>query len=243
MGKNVLIVGKNASAVSDLAETMSAGGFSVAAADAESGQSSSLGGVSVVSWNKGSAVSARSLIIQAETALGYLDDYILYFDSALYAGDFSSFTADNCQKGCDEMVASFQYAALEALTRIEQKKKPARLIFVLKEHPSLKEYLLSSSVKNVTAAPANPFVASGEAAFANFAENIAAYASEKENISVLLITGDLQNEFMQKQSTFASWLKDYINASDELKSKPGIKAAVTWVKAGAKTPGGFLKLF
>ena len=119
----------------------------------------------------------------------------------------------SCQKGCDEMVASFQYAALEALTRIEQKKKPARLIFVLKEHPSLKEYLLSSSVKNVTAAPANPFVASGEAAFANFAENIAAYASEKENISVLLITGDLQNEFMQKQSTFASWLKDYINAS------------------------------
>ena len=79
MGKNVLIVGKNASAVSDLAETMSAGGFSVAAADAESGQTSSLGGVSVVSWNKGSAVSARSLIIQAETALGYLDDYILYF--------------------------------------------------------------------------------------------------------------------------------------------------------------------
>lgn len=238
MGKNVLIVGKNMESVSELAETMAVGGFSVAVAEDISKQGSAVSVVPVV-WNKGSAVSARSLIIQAETSLGTIDDYVFYFDSPMYTGDFVSFTADNCQKGCDEMIASFQYAALEALNRIEQSKKRARLIFIIKTHPSLKEYLLSSSVKNVTASPANPFVAAGEAAFANFAENIAALASEKEYVSVLLITGDSQNETMQKQPGLANWLRTYIEASDEQKSKPGLKTSVCWVKAGSKAPGGF----
>ena len=103
----------------------------------------------------------------------------------------------------------------------------------------MKDFIQMPSVKNMVSIPANPFVAAGEAAFANFAENIAAMESEKENVSVLLVTGDSQNETMQNNSSLASWLSDYINALDNQKNKTKGKNSVSWVKAGAKMPGSF----
>ncbi|MBQ1948769.1 MAG: hypothetical protein II367_01270 [Treponema sp.] len=239
MSKNLLIVGKDSASVSDFAEAMTLGDFNVATADDAQKRTTSAASVTSVMWNKSSAVSARSLIIQAETTLGYIDDYIFYFDSPLYAAEYSSFSAENCQKSADEMITSFQYVALEALTRIEQKKSPARLIFILKPHPSAKDFVLFPGTKNLTSIPANPFVAASESAFANFAENLAALQTEKENISVLLVTGDNQNETIQKTSALASWLSATIITQDNQKSKPSPKAALTWIKAGSKTSGAF----
>ena len=238
MSKNLLIIGKDSASVSDFAEAMTFGDFNVATADDTQKRTTSAASVNSVLWNKGSAVSARSLIIQAETAIGYIDDYVFYFDSPLYASEFSDFSADNCQKAADEMVTSFQYAAFEAITRIEQKKSPARLIFILKTHPSAKDNLLSSG-KNISTNPANPLVAAAEAAFANFAENLAAFKNNQENLSVLLITGDAQNETMQKNSTMANWLSNYIKTLDTKKSKLSPKSTLTWIKAGSKAPGSF----
>lgn len=239
MSKNLLIVGKDSASVAEIAEGLSLGDFNIATADDLQKRTTAASSATSVLWNKGSAVSARSLIIQAETSLGYIDDYIFYFDSSLYSVDFSNFSQDNCQKSSDEMICSFQYAALEAITRIEQKKQPARLIFILKTHPSVKDFVLTPASKSLTSVPANPFVAAAEAAFANFAENLAAYSSEKENISLLLITGDEENETMKKNSAFASWLSEYLTALDKQKNKPSIKNTLSWVKAGAKAPGGF----
>ena len=82
-------------------------------------------------------------------------------------------------------------------------------------------------------------MAAAEAAFANFAENVAVLSAADENLHVLLVSGDEGNEVMQKDSVFASWLNSYIDSCDNLKNKPGLKVAVNWVKAGAKNPGGF----
>ena len=113
------------------------------------------------------------------------------------------------------------------------------MIFVLKAQPSLKDVVLSPSLRASVQNPSSPFVAAGEAAFATFAENLAIVSGDDENLSVLLVSGDEQNEVMQKDSTFAQWLMNYILASDELKNKPSVKQAASWVKAGAKNPGGF----
>lgn len=239
MSKKILIVGKNLASTRDFAEAFSLGDCSVAVADDSSKNIPASSSINVVLWTKGSSVSARSLIIQTETTIGSVDDYILFFDSHLYASEYSSFSADNCQKSCDEMIAAFQYFAIEAINRMEKRNVPARLVFVLKTHPSMKDFIQMPSVKNMVSIPANPFVAAGEAAFANFAENIAAMESEKENVSVLLVTGDSQNETMQNNSSLASWLSDYINALDNQKNKTKGKNSVSWVKAGAKMPGSF----
>ncbi len=239
MSKKILVVGNDASSVYDFSEALTLGDFSVAVADDSADKTTPPAGVHAMAWNKSSAVSARSLIIQTETSIGAVDDYIMYFDSALYAGLFSSFTADNCQKACDAMITSFQYATMEALTRIQQRHEPSRLVFVVKTQPTIKDCLLLPASRAGISTPANAFVAAGEAAFANFAENIAAFAAEKDGVSVLLVIADPQNETAQKASAFASWLTSYIDALDSQTHKPSAKNAVSWVKAGAKAPGGF----
>ena len=109
----------------------------------------------------------------------------------------------------------------------------------MKAQPSVKDVVLSPNLKSLVQNPSNAFVAAGEAAFATFAENVAAASAEDENLSVLLVAGDDQNEVMRNDSSFSSWLNGYISACDELKNKPSAKNSASWVKAGSKNPGGF----
>ena len=74
---------------------------------------------------------------------------------------------------------------------------------------------------------------------ATFAENVAALYGDKENITILLVTGNSQSEIMKKDSTFASWLSNYIFQVDGLKRKIDAKHSAKWIKAGAKNPGAF----
>lgn len=240
MSKNVLIAGKELPAVADFANgiVLCENNVALAVSD-DSDQTDAPAGLSLVKWNKGSSVAARSVIIQAETKTGFADDFILYFDAPYFAAKYSSFSNEVTAQACDEMISSFQYLAIEALSRIEQHKTKSRIIFVLKTQPSCKDVALQPNLKSIVENPSNPFVAGAEAAFATFAENVAVLSAADENLQVLLVAGDETNETMQKDSTFASWLNSYIVASDELKSKPSVKAAVNWVKAGSKNPGGF----
>lgn len=240
MSKNVLIAGKDLPAVADFANGLVLSGNNVALASSESaGQEYIPEGLTLIAWNKCSAVSARSVVIQSETKNGYTDDFIFYFDSAYFAAKYKNFSNELCAQACDEMISSFQYLTLEALARIEQHKTKSRLVFVLKSQPNCKDVALSPNLKSVVENPSNPFVAAGEAAFANFAENIAVLSAADENLQVLLVSGDEANETMQKDSGFASWLNSYIDSCDQLKNKPGLKVSVNWIKAGSKNPGGF----
>ena len=101
----------------------------------------------------------------------------------------------------------------------------------------MNEVVHSSALKKMNITPSNPIVSAAEAAFATFAENFAAQELNSEDVSVLLITGDQQNETMADDLNLGSWLKDYINSLDQLKK--GIPKSTNWIKAGAKASGGF----
>ena len=233
-----MIAGKDFPDSEDFAEKLALGEFSVTAAGLLSGEENSgNSGITAVSWNRDSAISARSLIIQAETNNGFTENYILYFDASYFTSKYSSCTSDICARACDSMILGFQYLTLEILTRIEQHKSPAKLIFLLKTHPTFNEVIHSSALKKMNLTPANPIVAAAEAAFATFAENIAAKEIENEYASIVLVSGDQTNEVCKNDGTLASWLKDYINALDQLKK--GVPKSSSWVKAGAKAPSGF----
>lgn len=239
MSKNIFIAGKKLPEVSSFADGFVLGENNVIVADPDDSKQEIPSGIKTVSWNRGSGVSARSAVIQSEAIMGFADDFILYFDSAYFASELKDFSIENCSECCDILISSYQFLALEILNRIKQRRSKSRVIFILKSQPDIKDAVLSPNLRNIASEPSNPFVAAGEAAFATFAENFAVLSGEEENLSVLLISGDNQNEVMMKDSSLASWLLDYIKASDELKNKPSVKNSVNWIKAGAKAPGGF----
>ncbi len=240
MDQNILIAGKDLPDSVDLAESLSFAGFDVIVTGKQDDKKLLQNSEIVVApWNKTSAVSARSLVIQSELGSGKLDNALLYFDGPLFASQFTSFSIEESPRALDEMVSGFQYLAIEVLTRFEQHRNNGKLIFVLKTHPSVNDVLHSSSLRNSTSGPSNPFVAAAEASFATFAENVAALYGDKENISVLLVTGNSQNEIMKKDSNFANWLSEYLRQVDGLKNKLDAKHSTNWIKAGAKNPGSF----
>ncbi len=244
MGKNIFIAGKELPFAADFADGFAIKENNVVLAVSNEDENSSSGsfggsGVKVVELRRGSGVAARSAVIQAETELGFIDDFILYYDSSFYSSVYEDCSTQNCAEACDALISSYQFLALEIIGRVNQRKSKARIVFALKAQPSEKDVILSPNLKTFVQNPSNAFVAAGEAAFATFAENIAAASIDNENLSVLLVAGDDQNETMHKDSSFASWLDGYISACDELKSKPSAKNITSWVKAGAKNPGGF----
>ena len=237
MTKNIFIAGKEPPEVNEFADVFSMDKYNVSVAnDDENKNALSSPDVKVVQWNKGSSISARATVIQAETEIGTIDNAILYFDAPLFASHFTSLSAETLAPACDAMILGFQYLTFELMKRIQQRKANARIVFLLKTTPSFAEVLRNPSLKKAGSEPANAIVAASEAAFANFAENIAATISKTDYVSVLLVAGDDHSDTMRRDSTLAHWLKDYILAIDE--KKVDVKAA-KWIKAGEKPSMGF----
>lgn len=244
MKKTILTAGKDMPSAGDFADGLAAAGYNVVVAgSAEADVSAeSSGSIASVSWNRPSSISARSIVLQAENLFGTVDETVLYFDAGIYSSQFTVFSPEECTRSLDTMVSGYEYLTMEMITRLEQRKNTGKLIFLLKRHPTMEEVLHSAALRSSTASPAGPFVSAAQAAFASFAENTAALAGDKSNVTVVLVSCDANNETAAKDRTLASWLAGYLAAIDNLKNKPGAKQAINWIKAGAKGPG-LLALF
>ena len=95
MEQNILIAGKNLPESVDLAESFALQGFDVIITGRqEEKKLLQNSNIQVAPWNKTSAVSARSLVIQSEIASGKLDNALLYFDAPMFASQFTSFSIE-----------------------------------------------------------------------------------------------------------------------------------------------------
>ncbi|MBR7064486.1 MAG: hypothetical protein IKI31_05010 [Treponema sp.] len=241
MEKTILIAGKDLPFGSDLADGMALAGYNViVTGNGEADrQSVSASNIVISSWNRPSSISSRSLMLNAETSFNFVDESILYFDTELYAQQFSLFSPEECTRAVDTMTIGYQYLSMEILTRLEQRNANGKIIFVVKEHPSMEEVLHSSSQKS-SAILAGPLVSSAKAAFISFAENVAAFVGDKPNVTVLLVCIEQKSEFYEKDSLLASWLSEYLSALDSMEHKPSARSAIKWIKAGAKPPQSVL---
>ncbi len=240
MTKNILIAGKELPSMAEFADAFALSGSNVVVAD-ESGEAKGLSSkdIKVLSWNKCSAVAARALILQAESLVGLPDRFIFYFDAEYFSRKFAVFSLDMCSRANDSMILGFQYLSMEIFNRIQQHGSKATVVFILKPVATLREATFNPVLKSSGADIANPVVAAAEAAFANFAENIAAMNFSNENVQVILVSGDEHNEVLKKDSLLSQWLDSYIDASVSAKHKPNAKNALSWVKAGSKSPSSF----
>lgn len=253
MEKTILIAGKEIPEGSDFASGAALNGRNVvitssspATATADSAeQINEENGSYAVVWNRASPISARSLILACENKYDHLDEAVLIFDEPLYASKYGRLSAEDCAVQLDDMIAGYQYLAMEILARFEQKKmgtedtRPGKLVFLHKTNPTMCDAVHSPSVRTQTESLSTPLVASSAAAFDAFAQNMAAVSAVREDAEIILVTCDKNNEAAQKDNTLASWLCKYLDTIDALKNKISAKQSVSWIKAGAKGPGMF----
>ncbi|MBQ9630360.1 MAG: hypothetical protein IJR49_02105 [Treponema sp.] len=236
--KTVLIAGKDLPFGSDIADGMALAGYNViVTGNGETDrQSISASNIVISSWNRPSSISARSLMLQAETKFSQVDESILYFDAELYAQQFPTYSAEECTRAVDTMILGYQYLCMEILTRLEQRKVAGKIIFLVRDHLSMEEMIRSSSAKSGTVTPTGPLVSSAKSAFMAFAENTAALMGDKSYVTILLVSVDSKNELSSKDSSLAAWLSEYLSALDKMPNKLTAKQSLKWIKAGANPP-------
>lgn len=247
MEESILLAGPNTASCVSLAASFASYGYNPIIAGDNSHDTvpesfNPTSNIKLITWNKASLISARTLLLQLETLTGPIKNALFYFDSTIFSKLYPNYNSALCNKASDNMITSYQYLILETLTRIKQKKSPCRLIFLLKSKSSLCEIEHSSTLKKAGALPSSLFVSGAQAAFQAFCENVACTSLEDKYTSTLLINANEQNEVAQDASIFVSWLKEYIETLGEKRDSAGNllpQKSTYWIKAGQKPSGSF----
>ncbi len=243
MDKTLLIAGKDIPSGSDFASGVSLNVRNTFITSPEASADTG-NGYYGVNWNRGSALSSRSVILNSINESGHLDEVVLLFDEAFFATQFTKTSTAQIEPAIDSMINGFHYLTQEVIARFDQRKDFTdgrtfgKLVFLYKSNQSICESIQSSS-KVISSALSYPLVAAGAAAFKAFAENTAATLVDNDAVYPVLVTCDQNNELAHKDNALASWLCGYLDMIDDLKKRPSEKQLVSWVKAGAKSPGGF----
>jgi hypothetical protein len=266
MGKVTLIVGKEMPEFSDFAEgilhsdrNVIATGLNIEEDESvkrtiaerkaqmssyeESKDIESKSGICTFEWNKSSAISTRSLILQGEKYFSSLDEVVLFFDEEYISSLAGKMDAEEVSKNSDNYFTSFQNVALEVLARFEKKfsnSNPATLVFMLKECPCVADVVRVPSIKNGSLPIASPLVASSAAAFTAFAENIAALYGDLPFVNIVLVRFDSSKENYTSEQDLGQWLASYLDSLSQMKNKLSAKKSMQWVKPGSKNSSNSL---
>lgn len=249
MEKTILIAGKEFPDGKEFAESMLMANRNVVITSKTETKEILDGEVIPFFWNKVSPVSSRAAILFSESVHKNIDEVILYFDESYFASLFTGFAIEDFAKSADEMILSFEYMVYEVLSRFEkrylldstpeQMANPAKLVFAIKKNPSELDVLKNPPIRTEVTSISNALTSSAAAAFAAFAETIAAQYGNREFVSVLLVKTESTSELYKKDSSFASWLAQYLDELDKQKNKLTAKQSVSWIKAGSKAAGLF----
>lgn len=194
-------------------------------------------GASAFIWNRGSVLSARSLVINCENK-GGIDEAVLIFDEGLFAQKFGSNYENS--RILEELIGSYEYLAQEIVARFSRKTaQKKKIAFLYKSNPTISESVTSSSLRSSSIHLSYSLVAAAGGAFRSFAENMAAELVQSENITPLLVNCDYTNDLASRDSSLSVWLCEYMDSVDALKKPLSPKQKVSWIKAGARNPGGF----
>lgn len=253
--KTILVAGKYLPDGFDFIDGISLSGRNVVASVSEGVKlkNSSEENIATCLWNKMSPVSARAFVLECENNFRKIDEAILVFDESYFAEKFNEINYENSSRGVDEMILGFQYLVQELLSKFEKRftqnygiddfVKQAKLVFYLKTSSEEIDVLKNNSVRQTVSLVANPIVAASRGAFESFAENIAALYGNRDFVNIVLVKGDSQNELCKNERNFSSWMCQYLDDVEKLKTKLSAKQSASWIKAGSKSPSnGFLFL-
>jgi len=235
---NTLLIGKDLPDGLGFAEVLADSGRSVfvtakTEADASKFESEK---IYATTWNKSSAVSAHSVIIQAETKLEDLDEVIFYFDASNFCSQFELDRTEDISNGIDTMISGFIFSANELLKRIDQKKEKISVAFLLKEYPSKYE-MISSKTAGIV--PASTVVSAAQAAFCAIAESFSTNVGDRDYLSVILAKCNFSNDLYKNEDGIADWTVSALDSVKAMKNPQSAKQAGVWNKVGGKVSTGF----
>lgn len=187
-------------------------------------------------WNKASSISAKTLLIMAESKLITIDRVLIIFDGTYYAKKYESEKIEDCTQAVENMISGYIYFCQTLLNRLSQKNKECTVSFYLK--PAVTKADIAAA-KGVTQAPCTNNVAVAQAAFKALAENTCVALCEIQNTSVFLCQAEPGSELYSNDRETGNWINDYFDSIEKLKNKPSAKQSLTWVKTGGKMAGGF----
>lgn len=189
-------------------------------------------------WNKSSAISAHSFLIQAETKLDTINEVIFYFDTNYFCQQFELDKTEEIAAAVDTMINGYLYTINELIKRADQRKEPMIVSFLVKEYPSKFEVTTNSS-KNPNTLPAASIVSAAEAAFISLAQNFVSNMVDRDYLSVILAKCQPANELYKNERGIASWAAEAFDTVRGLKNRISVKAASNWNKIGSKVQTGF----
>ncbi len=230
MEKAYLLAGKEYPFCEDFANYVTNNGDSIMVTLLDSKEKATIATPSF-SWNRASPISARSLVLEAETTFKKIDTAFIMFDTALYVEEFEKMGIEVISRGMDTLYAGYMYLTIELIERF-LKKGEGNICFILKTHSSLLEAVRQQ--KRTENAPSSPFVDAAASAFRSFAENIAVkYAGAPVGIQLVECTS-ATNDATQ----LCPWLLPFVESSSE---KPIVdaKAAGKWFQIGSKASSGW----
>lgn len=236
---DILIAGKEMPDSADLAESLAKTNRTVMTAGKADLDLSTFEAEGIYSclWNRSSAISARSFLLQGETKLKELNEYVIVFDSKYYASKFELDRTENVSSAVDTMIASYQFIINELTLRLEQRKDPVTVMFLAKTYPSKSEMVHGGRSANIV--PTSNIVNSAQAAFISLAENFATYVNEKPYLSVVLAKCEISSDDYDNEVSIGEWIGKTMDSFANSKSKQSVKQASTWQKVGGKVSSGF----
>jgi hypothetical protein len=234
-GRNIVVTGAQTDAEESSKKLTVAERKSNQAAYEEEKSREAKSGLCTIEWNKSSPLSARSLVLQTLTIFGELDEAVLFFDEEWFASKAEQMDTEEISRCCDEMIAGYEFLALEILSTFKKRgDKKGTLIFLLKTTPSRIDVVNFPSLNNGLRPIASPLVSAGAAAFASFAENLAAICDESSGAEIILVKDSSTSEggFLRDDEV-GKWLCGFLN-SRQNEIFRGEKKSVRWIKACEK---------
>ncbi len=235
---NTLFIGKDLPDGLEIAEAIANSGRKVFAVSKSERETENFVSENILSatWNKTSAVSALSFLINAETKLGNIEEILIYFDANYYTSKFELDKTEEISSAVDSMITGYCYIITEILKRIDQTKEKITVAFLTKEHPSKFEVCSSKSIVTV---PASSVVSASQAAFVSMAENFSTYVSDRDFLSVILAKCSAGNELYKNEKLIGDWVVSSFDAIKNAKNHQTFKQAGVWNKVGSKISTGF----
>lgn len=237
---NTLFLGKDLPDGLGFAEVLADSGravFGIAKSEADAAKFDSEK-IFAVTWNKSSAVSAHSVIIQAETKLETFDEAVFYFDAANFCSLYEIDRTEDISNAIDNMISGFMFATTELLKRIDQRKEKITVAFIVKEYPSKYE-MISAKGTAMGLVPASTVVSAAEAAFCAIAESFSTNVNGRDFLSVILAKCSRANELYKNEDAIAEWLISAFDTIRMMKNPQTAKQAAAWNKVGSKLQTGF----
>lgn len=186
----------------------------------------------ILLWNRGSVVSARSLVIQAENLVTSIDAACLIFDGPYFSSQYNDSNTNSTLEAANDLIVSYQLLSRALIDRFLQKKH-GRLIFLLKPALTTADAYKKKSDPSAYSQNAGAIVSAAQSAFETFAENFACmYAESAPEKTILIKAGSEEDE------DIAAFVLKKLSSEDEKSLlKKNTKDQVKWLSVSGKEEG------